>query len=373
MSSTWTWSGRRTPGASCTRVTAGRGARFGSSGRSGPTSQGRGFPSRGDLGGGSDHAAFARWGSRSAASSRARTSSSRPSWPSASVAGGPVVRLVLPQVVRHGREHRLRHPRAAGRRGRGRRRAPRGLAPVRENYFGERVAERYDESSGEMFDPAVVGATVDFLAELAATAPHSSSGSARAGSRCPSRSAASACRGSISRRRWSRNCARSPARRRSRVTIGDFATTRVDGTFSLAYLVYNTIGNLTTQDEQAACFENVAAHLEPGGCFVIELGVPRLRTLPPGQRFQVFDFGRDARRDRRVRRREPGARLPSLLARRRRVAARCRCRSATVTPAELDLMARLAGMTLRERWSGWQREPFTSESTKHVSVWQKPA
>ena len=81
-----------------------------------------------------------------------------------------------------------------------------------------------------------------------------------------------------------------PGAEKIEVTIGDFATTRVDGTFSLAYLVYNTIGNLTTQDEQAACFENVAAHLEPGGCFVIELGVPRLRTLPPGQRFQVFDF-----------------------------------------------------------------------------------
>ena len=68
------------------------------------------------------------------------------------------------------------------------------------------------------------------------------------------------------------------------VTIGDFATTRVDGTFSLAYLVFDTIENLTTQDAQVACFRNAAAHLEPGGCFVIEVGVPELRRLPPGRR-----------------------------------------------------------------------------------------
>ena len=101
------------------------------------------------------------------------------------------------------------------------------------------------------------------------------------------------------------------------VTIGDFASTRVNGTFSLVYLVFNTITNLSTQDAQVACFRNAAAHLAPGGCFVIEVGVPPLRS------------------------------------------------------AELDLMAQLAGMRLRERWDGWMREPFTGESRQHVSVWEK--
>jgi len=156
------------------------------------------------------------------------------------------------------------------------------------------------------------------------------------------------------------------------VAIGDFATTKVDGTFSLAYVVFNTIGNLTSQDAQAACFANVAAHLAPGGCFVIEIGVPGLRTLPPGERFRVFDFGpehigideydveRQGLVSHHLSLREGAWQLKSMPFR-------------YVWPAELDLMARLAGMSLRERWSGWKREPFTSESGKHISVWEKPA
>ena len=155
------------------------------------------------------------------------------------------------------------------------------------------------------------------------------------------------------------------------VTIGDFATTRVDGTFSVAYLVFNTIMNLTTQEAQVACFRNVAAHLEPGGCFVIEVHVPELRRLPPGQNvvpfhvsptrwaFDVYDVATQAmssqlRRDRRRPRRVPL--VPFRY----------------VWPAELDLMAQMAGMRLRERWDGWTREPFTSESREHISVWEKP-
>jgi hypothetical protein len=156
------------------------------------------------------------------------------------------------------------------------------------------------------------------------------------------------------------------------VEIGDFASTRVDGTFALAYLVFNTINNLTSQAEQVACFRNAAAHLEPGGCFLIEVGVPQLRRLPPGETFHVFDvsethWGFDEYdvvnqglishhfnlRDGQIGRQSIPFRY--------------------VWPAELDLMAQLAGMTLRDRWSGWRREPFTSESRKHVSVWEKPA
>jgi SAM-dependent methyltransferase len=156
------------------------------------------------------------------------------------------------------------------------------------------------------------------------------------------------------------------------VTIGDFATTRVDGTFSLAFVVFNTIGNLTTQDAQVACFQNVAAHLAPGGCFVIELGVPSLRTLPPGKKFQVFDFGEG-----HIGVDEYDVANQGLISHHLFPAEeKWTLRSLPfryVWPAELDLMARLAGMTLRERWSGWKQEPFTSESTKHVSVWEKPA
>jgi SAM-dependent methyltransferase len=154
------------------------------------------------------------------------------------------------------------------------------------------------------------------------------------------------------------------------VTIGDFATTRVDGTFSLAYLVFNTIQNLTTQAEQVACFRNAAAHLAPGGCFVIETGVPRLRRLPPGETMRVFDASEkhwgideyDVANQRLV-----SHHFEVVDGRIERVSVPFRY----VWPAELDLMAELAGMRLRERWSGWHREPFTSESEKHVSLWER--
>jgi len=156
------------------------------------------------------------------------------------------------------------------------------------------------------------------------------------------------------------------------VTIGDFATTTVDGTFTVAYLVFNTISNLTTQAAQVACFRNVAAHLEPGGCFVIEVGVPGLRLLPPGETFHVFHvsetrWGIDEYDVARQGLTSHHFRLADGKLERFSVPFRY------AWPAELDLMAELAGMKLRDRWSGWKREPFTSESRKHVSVWEKPA
>jgi SAM-dependent methyltransferase len=163
-----------------------------------------------------------------------------------------------------------------------------------------------------------------------------------------------------------------PGAERIEVAIGDFATTRVDGTFSLAYLVFNTINNLTTQEEQVACFRNVAAHLEPGGRFVIEVGVPELRRLPPGETMHVFDaseghWGID----------EYDLVNQGLVSHHFSVVdgalERVSMPFRYVWPSELDLMAELAGMRLRERWSGWKREPFTDESRKHVSVWETPA
>jgi hypothetical protein len=155
------------------------------------------------------------------------------------------------------------------------------------------------------------------------------------------------------------------------VTIGDFATARADGSFSLAYLVFNTIMNLTSQEAQVACFRNVASHLEPGGCFVIEVGVPSLRLLPPGETMHVFSAG-----DTHWGVDEYDVANQGLISHHfGLVDGRFELHSIPfryVWPAELDLMAQLAGMRLRERWSGWRREPFTSESSKHVSVWEKP-
>ena len=154
------------------------------------------------------------------------------------------------------------------------------------------------------------------------------------------------------------------------VTIGDFATTRVDGTFTLAYLVFNTIMNLTSQDEQVACFENVSRHLEPGGHFVVEVSVPELQRLPPGETvrpfavtptrlgFDEFDVARQGLVSHHFRLDDGAWRSRSIPFR-------------YVWPAELDLMARIAGMKLTERWADWTRTPFTAESRKHVSVWQK--
>jgi hypothetical protein len=156
------------------------------------------------------------------------------------------------------------------------------------------------------------------------------------------------------------------------VTIGDFATTIVPGTFSVVYLIFNTISNLTTQAAQVACFRNAAAHLEPGGCFVIEVGVPGLQHLPHGETMCAFHvsetrWGFD----------EYDVAIQGLTSHHFEIVdgrvERLSVPFRYAWPSELDLMAQLAGMKLRERWSGWKREPFTSDSRKHVSVWEKPA
>ncbi len=157
-----------------------------------------------------------------------------------------------------------------------------------------------------------------------------------------------------------------------RLTVGDFATTRVAGAFSLVYLVYNTIGNLTSQEEQIACFRNAAAHLEPGGRFVIELGVPDLRGFPPGATAQPFEvssthLGFDTI-DTAT---QQGVSHHYFIDGDRVTAFDCPYRYAW--PSELDLMARLAELTLRGRWADWNRSPFTAESRKHISVWERPS
>jgi len=154
------------------------------------------------------------------------------------------------------------------------------------------------------------------------------------------------------------------------VVIGDFSSTRVDGAFTLVYLIFNTIFNLKTQDEQVACFQNAAAHLVTGGHFVVELGVPDLQRLSPGQDVYVY------RVDARTMSFDTYDVVTQGLTSNHFVIDDGRVSSFPVEgryawPSELDLMARLAGMRLSERWAGWKRETFTSLSRSHVSVYGK--
>jgi SAM-dependent methyltransferase len=241
-----------------------------------------------------------------------------------------------------------------------------------EDYFGEGVAGRYDESAADMFEPAVVDPVVDFLADLAGQGAALELGIGTGRIALPLAQRGIRVHGiDLSEAMVARLRAK-PGAERVNVTIGDFASTTVEGRFTVAYLVFNTIMNLTTQDGQVACFQNVAAHLEPGGCFVIEVGVPALQRLPPGETVRPFDvtpthLGFD----------EYDVASQGLISHHYSVIdGNLDVGSIPfryVWPSELDLMARLAGMTLRERWGGWKREPFTSDSAKHVSVWEKTA
>ncbi|MDX2932879.1 class I SAM-dependent DNA methyltransferase [Streptomyces ipomoeae] len=242
-----------------------------------------------------------------------------------------------------------------------------------DGYFDEAVAARYDDTSADMFSPEAVEPVVELIAGLAAE--HGDSRALEFGIGTGRIALPLARRGvpvhgiDMSRAMVERLRAK-PGGADIGVTIGDFATTRVDGEFGVAYLVFNTINNLTTQDAQVDCFRNAAAHLVPGGCFVIEVHVPDLRRLPPGQNAVPFRVGPDRLGFDTYDMATQGMRSHHVMV----VDGRTEYWSLPfryVWPAELDLMARLAGMRLRDRWAGWHREPFTSDSTKHVSVWEK--
>ena len=232
-----------------------------------------------------------------------------------------------------------------------------------KDWFSGDVAKRYDTHLGERGDPAVVAATVEFLE------PFAGRGALELGIGTGRIALPLAARGvhvagiDLSPDMVAELRAK-PGGDAIAVAIGDFSSTRVEGAFSLVYVVFNTISNLTSQEAQVACFENAAAHLEAGGCFVVEVGIPSGAPLgvfalsdshvgvdefdPATQRSASHHFtlidGEWVRRS-----------IPFR----------------STYPAELDLMARLARMRLRERWSGFGREPFTGESTRHVSVWEK--
>ena len=229
-----------------------------------------------------------------------------------------------------------------------------------KDWFAGPVAERYDESTADM----PVEPVVEFLAALAGegAALELAIGTGRIA--LPLAARGVPVHGIDLSPDMVARLRKKPRGDEIPVAIGDYATTSVDGTFSLVYIVFNSINNQTTQDAQVASFGNAAAHLEPGGCFVVEVGVPARAPLT------VFDLS-----DTHVGVDEYDADTQRLVShhftlvdgRWERISMPFR----SVSPAELDLMARIAGMRLRERWSGWRREPFTSESTTHVSVWQK--
>jgi Methyltransferase domain len=241
-----------------------------------------------------------------------------------------------------------------------------------DGYFDEPVAARYDESSASMFEPAVVEPTVDFLAGLVGDgrALELAIGTGRIA--LPLAARGVPVHGIERSNAMAARLRTKPGADAVGVTIGDIVTTRVDGSFSLAYLVFNTIQNLTTQEQQVACFRNVAAHLEPGGCFVIEVEVPQLGRTSPSDPFVVF-----ASTERHWGIDEYDVPVQGLTSHHvELVDGRWEVSSMPfryVWPAELDLMAQLAGLTLRERWGSWTREPFTAESRDHISVWEKPA
>ena len=233
-----------------------------------------------------------------------------------------------------------------------------------ENYFGENVAARYDDTLGAYGEPAAIDAAVDFLAGLAGDggALELAIGTGRIALPLAARGVSVAgidlSEAMVARLRAKPGGAEIP------VAMGDYATTGAEGTFSLVYLVFNSILNQTSQEGQVATFANAAAHLEPGGRFVIEVGVGG------GPAVSVFDLS-----DTHVGVDERDHATQRLVSHHFTLVDGKWVRNSipfrSVSPGELDLMARLAGMELRERWSGWNREPFTAESTKHVSVWQK--
>ncbi|MEU0377013.1 class I SAM-dependent methyltransferase [Streptomyces cyaneofuscatus] len=235
------------------------------------------------------------------------------------------------------------------------------------------TADRYDAEETENSSAAVLHPTLDFLAELAGDgrALEFAIGTGRVGVPLRERGVPvvgielSEHMAAVLRRKVDENTLP--------VTIGDMATTVVPGGFTLVYLVYNTISNLLTQEEQVECFRNAARHLEPGGRFVIELGLPPLRSLPPGQTavpfdvserhlgFDTFDLVEQILVSHHFTRDGDDGRYR-----------RGNSRTRYAWPAELDLMARIAGLERERRVADWDGTPFTQDSTKHISVWRKP-
>jgi len=231
------------------------------------------------------------------------------------------------------------------------------------------IAEVYDETYAAMFEPAVLDPMVGVLAELAGDGPALEFAVGTGRVAIPLSARGIPVRGvELSRPMAERQAAKPGA---VPVTIGDMTTARVPGTFTLVYLVANTIMNVTTQDDQLAVFANAAAHLAAGGCFVVEVEVPQLRRVPRGETGWVFTLDPDhvgiETFDDLVGQVAWSHHWMQVRGRLVRHSAPYRY----VWPSETDLMARIAGFRCRERWAGWDRAPFTSDSRRQVAVFQK--
>ena len=237
--------------------------------------------------------------------------------------------------------------------------------------WGKDVAEAYDATSAAMFAPEVLDPTVDLLFELARRGPALEFAIGTGRVALPLSARGIEVRGIERSRDMADQLRRKPGAESITVTLGDMTTTRVAGAFKLVYLVYNTIMNVTTQQEQVAVFNNAAAHLEPGGCFVVEVLVPQLRRVSPGEAGRVFilepeHVGIETFDD------QVGQ--ISWSHHWMQVNGQLVHHSAPyryVWPSELDLMAQLAGLRLRDRWAWWTRAPFTSDSSHQVAVFEK--
>jgi len=237
--------------------------------------------------------------------------------------------------------------------------------------WDEETAATYDEDSAARFAPEVLGPTVDLLAELAGDGPALELAIGTGRVAVPLRERGVPVSGIELSAPMVAQLRRKVDEKRLPVVIGDMATTVVPGDFALAYLVWNSLSNLRTQAEQVACFANAARHLRTGGHFVIELWVPPLRRLPPGQTaapmsledghlvFDTYDLVTQACTSHHYWTEEDGSV--------RYGAGHFRY----VWPAECDLMAQLAGLALVERYADWDRSPFTADSESHVSIWRK--
>jgi SAM-dependent methyltransferase len=231
------------------------------------------------------------------------------------------------------------------------------------------IAEIYDETSAGMFDDAVLGPTVNFLTSLAGEGPalEFAAGTGRVAGALHERGI------EVHGIELSPHMAEKLLAKTEAVplTIGDMTSTHLDRRFALVYLVFNTIMNVTTQEEQVAVFENAARHLQPGGCFVVEVLVPNLRQYPPGETMRVFTFERDHigidTLDDEVGQLTSSHHWMNLGGKLRTSLGRFRY----VYPSEMDLMARLAGLKLRERFADWYRSPFTADSASQIAVYEK--
>ena len=238
-----------------------------------------------------------------------------------------------------------------------------------ETHFDEWIAQRYEILWPELFEPAVIDGAVSILAGLADDGPVLEFGIGTGRIAVPLSRRGIHVDGIELSAAMVEQLRVDPDARDIAVAVGDFATTVLDERYTLVYLLRNTITNLTTQDEQVACFRNAAAHLAPGGYFLIENYIPALQRLPPGETRHTFiatptHVGIEEYD------------LASQIAVSHHyweIDGQLRTFSSPhryVWPSELDLMAQLAGMSLWGRWSTWERAPFTGESQEHISVWR---